>query len=207
MSAYGNRGAAAGLLLAAWLLTLGGCANIPAESVALNQEVGRGIAESRERHVNLVNVYFRAKSEQVDDWIENRYLAEYLRNIQAELKKAGQSTVLTPEQLRDVLKDVIAERDQKQADLEKTRVLLLERIETHYAGLVQANAAVTALLQSAVSVRESQGRAVGTLSGGRVDLDVVEQKFSGYLTKAGAAADKATSLYENVKKALDKRGD
>lgn len=158
----------------------------------------------------MLNSYFASKKQQVDHWIENEYLPEYLSNIQAGLKKAGQPSTLSSEQLRDVLRDVIVERDQKHTDLENTRLLLLTKSNEHYTLLSQGNAGVTGLLQSMVDVKEATSSATQTIktaSGGKVDLEQIETMFNDYLKKAGAASAKATSLYDTIKSALEKKGE
>jgi len=199
-----------GLLVILVALALGGCASVPKESVELSKEIGKGIAESQRSYTNLLNTYFASKKQQVDQWIENEYLPEYLSNVQSELKKAGQSTTLTPQQLRDVLRDVIIERDQKHTDIEKTRILLLTKSNEHYTLLSQGNAAVTSLLQSMVDVNEAKSSATQTIkttSGEKVDLEQIEEMFNDYLNKAGAASAKATNLYDKVKSELEKKGE
>ena len=189
---------------------LGGCASIPRESVELSKEVGMGIAESQRSYTGLLNAYFASKKQQIDQWIENEYLPEYLSNIQARLKKAGQPATLSPQQLRDVLRDVIVERDQKHTDLENTRLLLLTKSNEHYTLLSQGNAGVTGFLQSMVDVKEATSSATKTIktaSGGKVDIEQIEKKFNDYLKKAGAASAKETNLYDTIKSALEKKGE
>jgi hypothetical protein len=200
----------AGLIVILVAFTLGGCASVPKESVELSKEVGRGIAESQRSYTGLLNTYFAAKKQQVDQWIENEYLPEYLSNIQTGLKKSGQPTALSVQQMRDVLRDVVMERDQKHLDLENTRMLLLTKCNEHYTLLSQGNAGVTGMLQSMVNVREATSSAMQTIkttSGGKVDLDQIDRKFNDYLKKAGAASANETSLYNTVKSALEKKGE
>lgn len=199
-----------GLLMILVAFVLGGCASVPKESVELSKEVGKGIAESQRSYTGLLNTYFASKKQQVDQWIENEYLQEYLSNIQAELKKAGHPTTLSTQQLKDILRDVIVERDQKHTDLENTRLLLLTKSNEHHTLLSQGNAGVTGLLQSMVNVREATDSATQTIktaSGGKVDLEQIEKKFNDYLKKAGAASAKASNLYETIKSALEKKGE
>lgn len=199
-----------GFLVILVAFTLGGCASVPKESVELSKEVGKGIVESQRSYTDLLNAYFASKKQQVDYWIENEYLPEYLSNIQAGLKKAGQPTTLSPQQLKDVLRDVIVERDQKHTDLENTRLLLLTKNNEHYTLLSQGNAGVTGLLQSMVDVKEATSSATQTIktpSGEKVDLEQIEKAFNDYLKKAGAASAKATNIYDTIKSALEKKGE
>ena len=105
--------------------------------------------------------------------------------------------------------DVIIERDQKQTDLENTRVLLLTKSNEHYTLLSQGNAGITGLLQSMVDVDEATSSAIKTIktaSDGNVDLEQIEKKFNGYLKKAGAASEKATNLHDTIKSTIEKKG-
>lgn len=197
-------------VLVALTIVAGACASIPKESVELNMEIGKGIAESRRSYTGVLNAYFASKKQQVDQWIENEYLPAYLANIQAALKADGQSEILTPLQMKDALRDVMVERDQKHADLENTRVFLLTRSDHHYAQLIQGNTGITRLLQSAVSVEEATSSvttAVKSVSGGTVDLELIERTFDAYLKKAGAASAKGTSLYDTIKSTIDSKGE
>lgn len=199
-----------GLLVIWAAFALCGCATVPKGSVELSKEIGTGIAENQRSYTGLLNVYFASKKQQVDQWIENEYLPEYLSNIQAELKKAGQPTTLSPQQLKDVLRDVIVERDQKHTDLENTRLLLLTKSNEHYILLSQGNAGVTGLLQSILDVKEatsSTTQKIKTASGGKLDLEQVEKKFNDYLKKAGTASEKTNNLYNTIKSALGKKGE
>lgn len=193
-------------ILLAVTIVSGGCANIPKESVELSSEIGKGIAESRRAHVALLNTYFQQKKTDLDQFIENDYLEALVGNVQQGLKKAGKPDTLTTAQLRDILKEVIAERDSKHADLEKTRVLLLGKIEDHYFTLTQANSGITALLASAVAVKDATTRmtaTVKTTTQGKIDLDAIDLKVNEDLKKVGGAAKKATSIYDHVKNLIE----
>lgn len=187
-----------------------GCTTIPKETIELSKEIGNGLTEGQRSYTSLLNTYFASKKQQVDQWIEKDYLPAYISNIQDELKKAGQSTTLTPNQLTDVLRDVIAERDQKHTDLENTRLLLLTKSNEHYELLGQGNASVTGLLQSMVDKREATASATQTIksiSGGKIDVEQIEGKFDQYLRKVGAASSKATNLYEAIKSTFVNKGE
>lgn len=186
-----------------------GCTTIPKESVDLSKEVGNGIAESRRTDINLLNAYFQTKKTAIDAWIENVYLPEFLKNVQARLKKAGLPETLTTNQMKDIMARVITKRDQMQADLEKTRILFVEQRNNYYASLSQANSGVTAILQSAVNVKEATSSLTASaksVSKGKIDLDLINQEFAEYLKKAGSAAGETTSLYEKINALFQQKG-
>lgn len=198
------------LLLMFLLAAITSCASIPKESVDLSTKIGNGIAESQRSHLNLLNAYFSAKRNDLDQWIESEYTPKYLVSLREKLKNEGLSEMLTPEQLKDVVTVIIKERDARQADLEKTRSYVYENLAGHYDTLVRANAGFTALLQSAVSVNDATSQVSETLSnatGGKVDLDKIDRKFDEILLQAGSGAGKAKSLYNEITAITKAQGD
>lgn len=192
------------------LTTLFGCATVPKESVTLSAGIGKGINESRRSHIALLNTYFTLKQETLDHWIESEYAPKFVANIQAGLKKGGMPGTLAPEQLADVVKAIIKERDQRQADLEKTRLLLFEKIDERYSQLTLSNAGITALLQSLADVKEATASTSGmvkTDSGGTVDLAAIDKKISEYLKQMGTVAGIGTGLNEQVRAIIEKKGE
>jgi hypothetical protein len=188
------------------VLLLSGCAGMPKQSVQLSQEVGRGIALYHQAYTNVLNEYFVQKREAINRFILNAYLPVYLENIKAELKAAGED----PEKLHsfmvhDVVKDVAGKRDAMQEELEKTRIALIDAVSRDYLLLIQANATITGLLQSAVDVNaaaESLSGTIETVSGNQIDFDEVEAKFNEYLLDAGSFSSNSISLYDSVKAML-----
>ncbi len=198
------------ILLFVMVFFLSSCTSVPKDSVELSREIGNGILESQRSYTNLLNTYFASKKQQIDYWIENEYLPTYISNIQSELKKDGQTSILTPHQLTDILKDVIVERDQKHTDLENTRLLLLTKSNEHFGLLLQSNSSNTGLLQSMVDIKEatsSSKNALKSVSEEKINIEQIEYKFNEYLKKSGAASAKTTSLYDKVKSELEKKGE
>lgn len=183
-------------------LLLAGCASIPRESVDLSNELGKKISESRRAHTALLNSYFGQKKSELDEFIEGEYVASLVGRVQKGLRDAGRPDTLTVSQIGDLLKVVMAERDAKQADLEKTRIMLQQKIDEHYASMTQANSGITGLLASAVSVRDATARiegAVKSATGGAIDLEAIDRKINEKLKVVGDAAKKTTTIYDDAK--------
>jgi hypothetical protein len=73
--------------------------------------------------------------------------------------------------------------------------------------LLRANNELTALVQSAVKVQEANSALAGALkdaSGGKIDFQLMNQKFDEYLEKAGDISQKATNLYDELQPAINK---
>lgn len=186
---------------------MGSCASVPRESVELSRDIGKGILESQRSYESMLNAYFDIKRQKVDQLIEKEYLPKYLENITLELEKAGQSKTLTFDQMTAVLLDVIEKRDGMISELEKTQKLVLAKSHEHHTQLIQANSALTALLQSAVDVSEAVASAVQItkeVSNNKIDLDKIDAIFNDFLKKAGDFSSEAPSFYDQIKQIIEK---
>ena len=186
------------------------CASIPKDSVALSKEIGKGIAENQRAYISLLNRYFDQKKKQIDSAIIEDYLPSYISNLRKELRKAGKDPdSFDSKMLGDVVSDVIQKRDEMQAELEKTRVMLTERISGDQTLLLQANATLTGLLGSAADVQEatsSLGEVLVKHVKPDFDLEEFEKVFDEYLVKAGDAAAKTERLYDKVRSIINRGG-
>ena len=193
------------------LLILVGCASVPKESVKLSQEIGKGIASYHEAYINLLNEYFSQKRIVINNFILNKYLPKYMENLKNELKAAGEDPEkLHPFMVRDIVKDISEKRDSMHEELEKTRIAIIDAVSRDYLLLTSANSTVTGLLQSAVDVDEAASSLKGsieTLSGNRINFDIIDKKFEEYLLDAGSLSSERISLYEEIKEIfIEKEG-
>ncbi len=187
--------------------TMGSCASVPRESVEMSREIGKGIVESQRSYTAVLNAYFEMKKQQVDQWIESKYIPEFMSNVTSQLEKEGKPTTLSPEEMTKVLQKVIEKRDEMISELEKARILILTTSEEHYILLAQGNHALTAFLQSVVEVKEALASTMQLLekgAGTKVDWDKLDAAFSNYLKEAGTDSSKAIDLYEKIKSTIDK---
>lgn len=196
------------LLLVFISFLISGCASIPKESVELNQQVSKAIASNYEAYVDLLNEYFLLKRDQINNFIDNKYLPTEIKNIQDQLKAAGEDPdKFQAFMIKDIIDKVDLKRESMLKDLEKTRLLVMGRVAQNYNQLQQANYALTGLLQSAVNVNEAASslrKDIQTMSKNEISIDEVEKGFNEYLSRAGSKAESAVSLYEVTKQILDK---
>ncbi|MDP4176335.1 MAG: hypothetical protein Q8933_20305 [Bacteroidota bacterium] len=185
-----------------------GCASIPKESVELNQQISKAIASNYRAYVDLLNEYFLLKRDQINSFIDNKYLPTEIKNIQDQLKDAGEDPdKFQAFMVKDIIDKVDLKRESMLKDLEKTRLLIMERISQNYNQLQQANNALTALLQSAINVNEAASsltKDIRTSGKNEIAIDELEKCFNEYLSRAGSKAESAISLYEVTKQILDK---
>ncbi|MBI5749603.1 MAG: hypothetical protein HZA00_10810 [Nitrospinae bacterium] len=191
-------------------LVASGCATIPKESVSLSKEIGNGIVSQQSAYVNLLNNYFALKRQAIDDFIEKEYLPAYIKNIQAKLQAAKEKLdSFDSKMLSDIVAKIIQKRDGMQRDLDHVRVHILEKVNEEHVHLLRANTSITALLQSAVDVKQasvSAGETVKKITGGRIDLEEIEKKFNEYLMKSGDLSSKAEDLFDLIKPLINKKG-
>lgn len=197
------------------LIVVFGCAKIPPASVELNQEVGVAIIKKHKAYVGLLDAFFDARAKQLDDFIFNILIPRYVDNLQKKLSKDKtnlnkcDSGCISYKFFPASLKELSKVRNKLIDDLNKTKRGILEKANEELRLVLSANAQLTALLQSAVDVQESQNRlaeTVGKHIGYEVDLSALQSKFDGYLIKAGKTAKKGTdiiktgeSLYDTLK--------
>jgi len=156
-------------LLLGLAATVGGCARVPAESVRLNQAVGGRLDDLRQRHVNLARSWLDLRREKFDDWFMADYEPAFRKQYAAAwMARRGVAFDPTDEPShRQYTRDVIAEYEELAAQLRESEQQYLSRLDAGYADASQANAAVGALLQSAVELHEADRR-VWDASVGRV---------------------------------------
>lgn len=184
------------------LSLLAGCAQIPSQSVELSQGVGTGLEEAHRAYVALVNLYFEQKRGTIDQWIEEKFVPLYISTVEKKLGTNSFDADLTS----DIVQRIVKKRDEMHAALDRTRTTVLDKIEANHAILTRANTQLTALLQSASKVRESNSALTGALkdlSGGKVDFQSLDQKLNDYLEKAGAVSQQATGLYEQLQSVVN----
>jgi hypothetical protein len=192
---------------AAVLVLVTGCARIPRESVTLSQSVGTGIAEQHRAYVQMVNLYFDQKREQIDQWIEQKYLPTFVANVRSELKAAGRDPDAFNEELTTkLIRRVIQRRSEMQSGLEKTRQVLLDQVEANHALLADANRQLTALLESAANVHEADAALAAALTSsthGKINFDGIDQKLAEYLEAAGDVSKPAANLFEQLQSVIN----
>ena len=183
-------------------LLIVGCVSIPKESVDLNNVVAQGIQENHRVQINLLNKYFEQKKNDLNNLIINEYLPKLISNFQSSLKKNGMDTTLDSPKIEAILKLVMTKLDAANRELDKTKVLIQDKIDTNYQLIIQANSSLTNLLQSAANVSLAQSNfnsTIKSMTSESIDLNAIDKSISGYIVSVGNDAKSAVDVYENVK--------
>lgn len=175
------------------------CATIPPEAVSLNEEIGKSIASTQAAYVNLLNFYFEQRRQKIDGAM-GRYRERVIEAIKAELPESD--TEMPFDQAEKILGRLALRRDQLQGELEKTRILLFDQINRNHLQIIQANANITAILQSFVDVDKGL-RSLSTrtfeLAGIDLRLEDVTSLLDEQLVSAADLAGDVTGTYEKIR--------
>lgn len=152
-------------LIGSWMAAgLGGCANVPVESVAVNEQVTAGIGSMEENSYRLIDGW----RETAIKVLENRFEDIYDQAEERYRQRRGIPTgrALTPDQARDVTGLVLLVNNRVQKRIDAKARELEETVQTNAQTLKATNDNITALLKSAQSViggREVLLREAGTI--------------------------------------------
>lgn len=183
-------------------IALVGCAQIPKESVALSNTVGRDVSAIQVSHLALIKLYFDDKETLVNRWVDQVYAPSQITAvvgntaIRSELEKA--ITEAAAGQNQDVLIrrfDSVITRIRK--DVEKTRKELLEpvksaredtltKIQAAYNQVQLGNNIVTGYLSSLVKVTDTQNELLA-----KAGLGDVRDQLSTGMVNLSDGLDKA----------------
>lgn len=179
-------------------LIISACATIPEEAVTLNQEIGKSIADTQTAYMNLLNYYFVQRRAAIDAKMEE-YTKRLMENIQKQLPSGV--TDIPLDQMERLVKEVTKRRNLLHEELEKTRVLLIDQLNKDHLLIAQANANVTALLQSFVEVHKgatSLTTKALQLTGTDLKLSEVNEKLDAQLLKAGDIAANVSGTFQEI---------
>lgn len=144
-------------LLLALLLMVSGCASVPKESVELSRLVGEMAAAAKVSHINMTNRYFQHLRSQIENFVLHEYKETFLANVRRlEQQKNPAFQELTFDQYDRVIMRVQQNGGEWIQEIENDRQTVLQALEEHYMILSQANASVTALLQSVTKLAQME---------------------------------------------------
>lgn len=182
------------------LLFIVGCASIPKSTYQVSEIIGDGIKSNETAYLELVDKYFQEKREKIDLWVVRVYFPRLIDNIKSELSKANISSGLSENQYEDIIQVVIEKRDEMQLELEKTRVIVVERVRDKYSDLIRANTELTQLLKSSSDLKEQLEKKINEKAGIDFDFDTFDESFTDYLEQADKTVTGGNKLYNEVEK-------
>ena len=204
------------LFISLIMFSMYGCASIPKESVILSQEIGKGIINAKEGYLKLVDQKF-LETRKIIHKDRDKAITKYLVDFVALVEGKGDEFILNKQSIPLIISgiDTINEKQEAYLDsLEKTRLEVHSRINTNYKSMLEANATVTGLLQSAVDADDAAKQGLNTIveiSGSNVKVDDIFSKIDSWVIEVGSGSEKlidaekkGAKLYNEVKELLKK---
>ena len=191
----------------AMMVMVAGCASIPQESVTINKEVATGITSIHESNIRFIIQYFEVKKTEVD-----KYEKEALDNFFNKIAAATTNPSAPPLGVQDLynikgkVEGIHSIGTKFKSELDASKDLIIEKVQSEYNLVISANSAITGLLQSAVDVDKAKNDGlskVNELTDGKINLTDINSKVNEYLAKLGSSSAQGSSLIESIQETLN----
>lgn len=215
--------------LAAILVALAGCAEVPKEAVTLSVTVGSDLEELRRSHLAAVTTLFDRTKRDVNRFIDTVYKPALIKRffeqplmgnqdpiaiLRAELARddAGDTLAIMEIIVEEVTDQIEEKRQELLAPIEEQERATLTAVNDAYANVLAGHAVVTAHLSSVRQVQEAQDQFLGDIGladlRGRINetTDSVSGVVSGLLDntrRADQAVDTLDGAIDDAVKALN----
>ena len=194
------------ILLIASAIVISGCANIPQESVTLSKEIATGITSIHESNTRFVNQYFEVKSAEIDKY-EKEALDDFFHKI-AEAMTKKDAPPLEYKNMYDIkaeVEKIHAAGTKFKNELDASKTLIIEKLQSDYNLIISANSSITGLLQSAVDIDKAKNDGLSKikeLTNGKIDLTDIDSEVNAYLAEFGSSSTPTFSLIKFIQEAL-----
>ena len=217
-----------------FLLLMSSCASIPKETVTLSKTIGNDLQALHDSHCTTIKLYYDKIEDNINSFIRDTYSPYIIHNaLKSELDKykKGESSLYgiienagkssnkedTEEALNIMLE--FTEAANQQISAKKNELLIpvlkqeneiLAAIDRSYRNTIYANATLTAFLESARKVKESQSEALSIVGLEGLDNTVTDKlvELSGFIDSAiekGSAIDvKSDNARHQIEEIINK---
>ena len=135
-----------------------GCVSVPQETAELSQFVGQRLVQIEASHERFVRAYFRLSRERVEEFLETRWVPEFLETFVVEADLAGELSApgltdaergrITLDFATVALEQIRLQRRQLLDPLNRLEAEAVRELRAAYAELSQAQGTLTAFIQS-----------------------------------------------------------
>ena len=182
------------------LLSSGGCASVPKESVELSYTIGKDLKELHSSHKLLIKRYFDSLRREINQAIDQvfipTYINDYVKTGQLVQHAKNQREDLVEYWARIAVETIDKERKARLEPINKDEQELSASVSEAFERAIRANATVTAHLNSIRKVKEVQDEILESL-----EIKELRDKINDALVKA---SEKAKQITEKINKASTK---
>lgn len=191
-------------------ILISSCASIPKETVTLSKTIGTDLQIFHDSHSATLKMYYDKIEDNINLFINDIYSPYIIHNVlKAELDKykkgelslygiienAGKSSDKKgAEDALDIMlefteaanQQILAKKDELLIPVIKQKNEILSAIDCSYRNTIYANATLTAFLESARKVKESQSEALSIVGLGSLDNTITHKlvELSGFIDSA-----------------------
>jgi hypothetical protein len=193
-------------VIAATILVTG-CTSIPQESVTLNKEIATGITSIHESNIRFINQYFEVKQAEIDKY-ETEALDNFFNKIAAATTKPNAPPLGVQDlyKIKEKIEQIHSVGTKFKNELNASKDLIIEKLQSEYNLIINANSSITGILQSAVDIDKAKNDGlskVKELTDGKIDLTDIDLKVNEYLAKFGSSSAQASSLIKSIQELLN----
>jgi hypothetical protein len=194
------------------VISIGGCATVPKEVVELSYTVGQDMASLHSSYRTLVQQHFQSLRDQTLTFLNNRWIPTYLNDFiqNGELIRLAQNT--DPIEVFDgvsawvevAIEEIENKKNELLTPIDQDEKSLLMSVDDAFSRIIQANATVTAHLNSIRKVQEVQDETLKALK--LKDIrDQINQQLALASEKTQGAIEKIEKTDASIKKADEKK--
>ncbi|WP_420572631.1 hypothetical protein [Kordia sp.] len=189
------------MLIALVVVSINGCASIPASTATLSQEV---IAEANSMHqlnIALINKLFDERKGKVDDFINNQYIPSYVKNLQAKIPPGVDVNTELPNILKSVMPVLNRKRDSLHNLLDLQKQQMVTSLNDNFTNYQQASATLQNLISSAVKLKQTETNTLAQiqkLTGTNINVDKIQNHLDSLLVKTGSGFDKLLNVQSAI---------
>ncbi|WP_270653914.1 hypothetical protein [Phocaeicola plebeius] len=194
------------------------CVLIPKETVTLSQTIGYDLQQLHSSHYSMAEMQFKQIEENIDRFINDVYspfIINMVLKSQLESYKSGDTTSLyyvietagksekkedTEEALQIMMefteaanKKIALKREELMQPILSQKKLILDSINSSYRNTIYANTTLTAYLESARKVKESQNKALSLIK-----LDGIDSEYTRNVFELSSFVDNTLKQFENI---------
>lgn len=169
------------LIVSFCILILSSCVSVPKESITLSETLGSDLRVLKQSHLNTINLYYDNLEVKINTFIDEVYapfIIQYVLESEFESFERNQASLITflneaskPEATQEdtekafkEIKDfhnlmsqqILSKRRELLEPIQSQRNEILKAINSSYDNAIYANSTLTAYLQSASSVKNTQ---------------------------------------------------
>ena len=189
------------------MVLLTACVSIPPEAPELSAELGNRIAKIEQSHLMLLGRFFDRKKEDVDTFIQDRWVPEFAKQFFSEPAIASVwDQIVASGSKEDRLQFILRTSPTLQQKINNKRLQLIKpledleqqiatRISADYSQAKSINNSITSLLLSAAEVVENRDRYLAMVG---VNSDEVTQIIDSTDSIVGDLLDSANNIEDKV---------